>query len=90
MTDETTITAKTQTPSPSPETLGGKESAAFGISLRGWLALVFVITVCFMCAMGKTVVEPLYSLTVMVVSFYFGKMSQPQSSSQSTITTKTP
>jgi len=60
------------------ETLSGKESKAFGISLRGWLALLLTITVCFMSAFGVKIIEPLYTMAVMALSFYFGKMSQPQ------------
>lgn len=70
-----------------------KSSMIFGVSLRSWMALMFVTTVCtthlIICAgvvydaiatgnfdkVGTltTIGEPLYSLSVAVVSFYFGQ-----------------
>jgi hypothetical protein len=68
------------------------QSTAFGISVRGWLAVVLVITVCvthlvvsiataidalktgqFDKLGSLTVVgEPLYSMSVAALGFYFG------------------
>jgi hypothetical protein len=43
-----------------------------GISLRGLLAMFVIATVCYMSIMKTPVVEPLYTLGTVVVSFYFG------------------
>ena len=43
------------------------------VSIRAWIALIFVFSVCFMAIFGKQVEEPLYSLSVMAVGFYFGQ-----------------
>ena len=48
------------------------ESTIFGISLRGIITIIVILTICIMAAMGKTIEEPLYSLGAIVVSFYFG------------------
>lgn len=54
-----------------------EESKLFGVSLRGWIAASIVITVCGMSAFGIEIKEPLYTLVISAVSFYFGKMSNP-------------
>jgi hypothetical protein len=49
------------------------DSKVFNVSIRGWIALFVVSTV---CAMGLTqieVKEPLYTLSVAIVSFYYGQ-----------------
>lgn len=43
-----------------------------GISLRGILAMFVIATVCYMSAREIKVVEPLYTLGTVIVSFYFG------------------
>lgn len=47
-------------------------SRLFGISLRGCVALILVLTVCAMSVMQIVVSEPLYSLSLTISSFYFG------------------
>lgn len=49
------------------------DSRPFGISMRGWLALIIVLTVCGMSAAGVLVVEPLYSMSMLALGFYFGQ-----------------
>lgn len=54
-----------------------QQDAAMQISVRAWIALILVLAVCFMAAFGRQVEEPLYSLSVMAVGFYFGQV-KPQ------------
>lgn len=49
------------------------DSNVFGVSVRAWVTLIMVMTVCVMAACGLPVTEPLYSLSIAVVSFYFGR-----------------
>jgi hypothetical protein len=49
-------------------------SSVFHISLRGWLAIMLVGTVCYMSIVGKAVEEPLYSLSIAALGFYFGQI----------------
>jgi len=48
------------------------ESRIFGVSIRGWLAVMLVATVCVMSFLTKEVKEPLYTLVMVAVSFYLG------------------
>jgi hypothetical protein len=48
-------------------------SRIFGASLRGWIALFVIYTICIMSMIGREVREPLYTLAGMVVAFYFGQ-----------------
>lgn len=61
-----------ETPSqePKPE---GNGSSIMGVSLRGWLAFLLVLTVCGMSVSQIVVEEPLYSLATLAVGFYFGQ-----------------
>lgn len=66
----------------------GNGSSIFGVSVRGWLAIVLVTTVCsnwtantIMMALGwtsanTTVPEPIYSLVIGAVAYYFGQTSK--------------
>lgn len=54
------------------------ESKPFGISMRGWLSLILVMTVCIMAYQGKLVIEPLYTLVSLAVGFYFGQKQTSQ------------
>jgi hypothetical protein len=47
-------------------------STIFGVSVRGWIALILIISLCAMEMMKITVAEPLYSLSISICSFYFG------------------
>lgn len=54
---------KTQTPN----------SQLMSVSIRGWITLIVVFTVCLMSVMKVVVVEPLYTMTGMIIAFYFGQ-----------------
>lgn len=43
------------------------------VSVRGWLAICLTLTVCALSATGVKVEEPLYSLSIMALGFYFGQ-----------------
>lgn len=51
----------------------GRESKILGVSVRGCLALILVLTVCCMAMKQIDVKEPLYSLVLLSVGFYFGQ-----------------
>ena len=55
------------------------DSKLLGVSVRAWIAIMTIATVCAMQAAGLKVEEPLYSLVLMVAGFYLGqKTHQPQ------------
>ena len=92
MTDETTIVNKPPGVESSVSHKHTEESQFGGITVRGWLATVFVFTICFthicvaiatlynaiinkdfsMVGSLTTIGEPLYSLSIAAVSYYFG------------------
>lgn len=49
------------------------DSKLFGISLRGLIALIVVVTICAMSFCLVEVKEPLYTLGGLIVGFYFGQ-----------------
>ena len=49
------------------------DSKLLGVSVRAWIAIITVLTVCCMQAGGLKVEEPLYSLVLMVAGFYLGQ-----------------
>ena len=49
------------------------ESRIGSVSVRGWLAIMVVWTVCLMSATEITVSEPIYTLVGLIVGFYYGK-----------------
>lgn len=49
------------------------ESQLFGVSIRGWLAVLTVMTLCVMAFMKIKVDEPFYTIVISIVSFYFGQ-----------------
>lgn len=53
------------------------ESQIINVSVRGWIAISLVLTVCVASLLKITVAEPLYTLVVMAVSFYLGSSSKP-------------
>jgi len=55
-----------------PEQLPNDPSMIGGVSLRGWIVILFSLTVCVMSFMNREVVEPLHSLAIAAVSYYFG------------------
>ena len=60
----------------SEQPLPTDESVAFGVSMRGWLAMLITLTVCGMSMMNIVVVEPLYTLCTVAIGFYFGQKSK--------------
>lgn len=55
------------------------DSKLLGVSVRAWIAIMTIATVCAMQAGGLKVEEPLYSLVLMVAGFYLGqKTPSPQ------------
>lgn len=48
-------------------------SVLFGISLRGWIAAVIVLTICVMSVLSLEVKEPLYTLGGMVIGYYYAQ-----------------
>lgn len=49
-----------------------QESKILGITVRGVIALIVILTVCSMSIMKIPIVEPLYTLVISVSSFYLG------------------
>jgi len=49
------------------------ESKLFGVSIRGWIAVVLIQTVCVMSVLKIAIVEPLYSMALLAIGFYFGQ-----------------
>ena len=52
-----------------------EESKIFGVSVRGWLAIATVLTLCGMAVFQIKVDEPFYTIVISIVSFYFGQKS---------------
>ena len=55
-----------------------RSSHVFNVSLRGWIALIVVLTICGMSALKIQVAEPLYTIGGMIVAFYFGQIEKPK------------
>ncbi len=49
------------------------ESKLFGVSMRAWMALLIVSTVCVMSGLRIPVEEPLKSALLIAIGFYFGQ-----------------
>jgi hypothetical protein len=49
------------------------DSHICGVSLRGVLALVLVLSVCSLSIAGVNVTEPLHSMATLALGFYFGQ-----------------
>lgn len=52
------------------------ESKLFGVSVRGWITLILVSSVCVIASTGANVSEPLYSAFAMAIGFYFGQKNK--------------
>lgn len=52
------------------------QSTIWGVSIRGWIVMVVILTVCAMSLGGIEVIEPLYTIAISAVSFYFGQNAQ--------------
>jgi hypothetical protein len=48
-------------------------SSILGVSIRGWIAMVVVATICLMSGLKIDIKEPLYTLAGLIVGFYFGQ-----------------
>lgn len=48
-------------------------SQIYNVSLRGWITLLIVVTVCLMSFLAREVTEPLYTLAGLAVGYYFGQ-----------------
>ena len=57
---------------PSPTKEPQDESKIFGISIRGFITLLIVITVCVMSVTQLDIKEPLYTLAGLTIGYYFG------------------
>lgn len=55
------------------DTKENRDSHFLKISIRGWLAIIVVVTVCIMSFLLIEVKEPLYTLAGLIVGFYFGQ-----------------
>lgn len=44
-----------------------------GVSVRGLVTILVVLTICVLSALKIEIQEPLYSLGALVVGFYFGQ-----------------
>lgn len=56
------------------------ESKAFNVSVRAWICLIVVTTVCFMSIWQIEIKEPLYTLAGMVIGYYFAQKEKPKTS----------
>ncbi len=52
---------------------GWQESRLFGVSGRGWLAFIMIVTMCVMSIIGKEIADPLRSAVLLTIGFYFGQ-----------------
>ena len=50
-----------------------EESMIFGITVRAFIAVVVTMTICGMSIFHATVVEPMYSISIFVIGFFFGQ-----------------
>lgn len=46
------------------------------VSIRAWIAILLVSTVCFMAVFAMKVEEPLYSMATLALGFYFGQKTK--------------
>jgi hypothetical protein len=70
MVEETSIITK---PLPELKFKEAPESKAFNVSLRGWVCLLVVATICYMSIAQIEIKEPLYTLGGMVIGYYFAQ-----------------
>ena len=54
----------------------GTDSSILGVSMRSIIALIITLTLCYMAASEKTIVEPFYSICVFTIGFFFGQKKQ--------------
>jgi len=80
------------------------DSKVFGVSIRAWIAVALVSTVCFIyiidafatvwmnlhgSSLELKISEPLYSLAILAVSYYLGKDNKPTIADSGNTTTIT-
>ena len=53
-----------------------EDSSLYGVSIRGWLAVIMVSTICAMSFFKIDVVEPLYSSILLSLGFYYGQKNK--------------
>lgn len=70
---QTTTTATTSGP---PKHM---ESHILNMSVRSIIALIVILTVCYMSIAASEVKEPLYTLAGLIVGFFFGQQTKPKS-----------
>ena len=51
----------------------GDTSKIIGVSIRGWLVVIMVLTMCGMSVFMLEIKEPLYSSILLGLGFYFGQ-----------------
>lgn len=51
------------------------ESRALNISLRGWMALLIVVTFCYCAVLSDDPLAAMKDLVLIVIGFYFGTRS---------------
>jgi len=54
------------------------ESSIFGVSMRGWIAAFIILTICIMSFLAKEITEPLYSMALVALGFFYGQKSVKQ------------
>lgn len=77
MENDTTLLAK----EPDEAGLPAKartESHIMNVSIRGLLTLGIIGTVCYLSIKGGKVEEPLYSIAIAALSYYFGQRERPK------------
>jgi hypothetical protein len=61
-----------------PESEAPAESSLLGVSVRGWMTIIMVVTVCVMSALGMTIGEPLYGAFLLGTGVYLGQRGRRQ------------
>lgn len=51
----------------------GEESKLLGVSVRGWIVIMLVASVCCLAFLQIEVKEPLYTMVTVAVGYYFGQ-----------------
>lgn len=72
MADDPIVSEPITIPLPPKNFMIDGESKIFNVTIRGWIAVELVTTVCLMAIFKIDIKEPLYTLVVMAVSFYLG------------------
>lgn len=54
-------------------------SHVFSVSVRAWIVMIIVVTVCAMSLLAMEIKEPLYTLVGLTVGYYFGQNKKQES-----------